>query len=88
MTQPSAAVAKLVDKSNNAQIGDRAAAITAPGAAITISSGGTATDTIDYSDLAAIADDIASVAAKYNELRLIVIELTDLVEVHGLAADN
>ena len=76
MTQPSAAEAKLVDKNDNPQIANRQTAITA----ITDSTGGTASDTIDDATLS-IRDDISSLAAKINAI-------IDVLEAHGLVADN
>ena len=76
MTQPSAAEAKLVDKGNNPQIADRQTAITA----LTDSTGGSATNTVDDTT-ASVKDDIASLAAKINEI-------IEALEAHGLIADN
>jgi hypothetical protein len=76
MTQPTAATAKLSDRNDNLQIGDRQAAITA----ITDSTTGTATNTVNDTT-ASVKDDIATLAAKINEI-------INLLEKHGLVADN
>lgn len=77
MTQPTAAIAKLVDKQNNPQIGDQGSAITA----LTDSTAGTVSDTIDYASTPAVSDDLASLGAKINAI-------IEVLEAHGLIADN
>lgn len=91
MTQPSAAEAKLVDKSNNPQLADRQAAVNTDIVQLTDSTGGTANgSTLDLSTLniTEIKDDFATVAAKINEIVVQQNLIIDALEAHGLIADN
>ena len=80
MTQPSAAEAKLVDKNNNPQIANRQTAIVALTDSVPA---GTVSDTLDLTTLniVEIQDDIKSLGSKINEI-------IEVLELHGLVADN
>lgn len=81
MTQPTAAVAKLVDKSNNPQIGDQQTAIVT----LTDNTGGTGTDTL--ADVEASYTE-ATLANNFASLRDKIDEIIEVLEAHGLIADN
>jgi hypothetical protein len=85
MTQPTAAIAKLVDKSNNPQIGDRQSAITA----LTDNTGGTANNTLEnLADGSTYANDHSAIENNFADLAAKVNELIEALEAHGLIADN
>lgn len=80
LTNPSAATALLVDKNNNPMLGAQQTVV----AEITDSTGGTANgSTVDLSTLniGEIQDDIATIAAKINEI-------VQVLAAHGLIADS
>ena len=74
MTQPTRP--KFLDINNVGLIGDQQTAITA----ITDSTGGVVTDTVNYA-VSGADDDIATLAAKINEI-------IEVLEAHGLIEDN
>lgn len=75
MTQPTAAVAKLADRNDNLQIGNRQSSITAAVVAHTIAD---TTETVDRSDI----------EAKLNVLGTRINDIITVLEAHGLVADN
>lgn len=81
MTQPTSAQSKFVDSSNNPMINDRQAAIVA----LTDSTGGTGTDT-----LTAVSGSGADATINNNlaSLRDKIDEIIEVLELHGLIADN
>ena len=80
MTQPTAAIAKLVDKGNLPQIGDQQAAIVS----FTDNSGGTGADTLAVISAgyvqSEVANSVASLADKIEEIQVV-------LRAHGLIAD-
>lgn len=80
MTQPSTTEAKLVDKQDNPQIADRQAALTAAPTTVT----GTANGTYDATEQTIINDLVTAV----NLLIVNDQEKADVMEAHGLVADN
>jgi hypothetical protein len=78
MANPSAAEAKLVDKSNNPQIADQQTNVVK----ITNNTGQSADQwQVDFSTTTTVAQDIATLAAKINEI-------IDVLEAHGLSSDT
>lgn len=80
MTQPTAAIAKMVDKSNNPQIGDRQAAIVS----ITDNSGGVGTDELIAQEAGYVQ---ATVAYNFATLNDKLEEVIAVLRLHGLIAD-
>ena len=85
MTQPTAAEAKLVDKGNNPQIADRQTAIVT----LTDNTGGTGTDTLaNLADGSTYANDHAAIENNFASIRDKIDEIIEVLEAHGLIADN
>jgi hypothetical protein len=85
MTQPTAAIAKLVDKGNNPQIADRGAAIVA----LTDNTGRTPDNTIaNLADANTYNNDWANIEGNFSDLAAKINEIIEALEAHGLIADN
>ena len=91
MTQPTNAQGKLVDKSNNPQLQDRQAAITATPSITNYTahaSGATTVTSNAATDLDTTAAALATLENEVTSLAAVVTEIVDVLELHGLVADN
>ena len=91
MTQPTAAVAKLSDRNDNLQIGDRQTAITATPTITNYTahaSGATTVTSNAATDLDTTAAALATLENEVTALAAVVTEIVSALEQHGLVADN
>jgi len=88
MTQPTAANSKLLDKSDNPQIGDQLAAITAAVAITNYTALTNLTDPVTKAEGEAISAALSQLEDEVTLLQVAVNLLIERMETQGLIADN